>query len=46
MGLFSAYALPTAADRAAFAANHTLDRYSFSPWSWGGHAERCALRAR
>ena len=36
MGLFVAYALPTADDRAAFAANHTLAHYSFSRWSWDG----------
>ena len=36
MGLFTAYALPTHADRVAFSANGTLARYSFSPWSWDG----------
>lgn len=35
MGLFVAFALPTAADRAAFAS--ALSRYSFSGWSWDGH---------
>ena len=24
----------------AYAANHTLDRYSFSKWAWEGHPER------
>ena len=38
MGLFVAFALPTDTDRVAFAANHTLSRYSFSKWSWDGHA--------
>ena len=40
MGLFTSLALPTPADRAAFAANHTLERYSISSWSWDGHPER------
>ena len=26
-------------DRAAFGRNHTLSKYSFSSWSWNGHAE-------
>lgn len=38
MGLFVAFALPTHEDREAFASNHTLSRYSFSRWSWDGHA--------
>ena len=40
MGLFVAYALPTDTDRSAFVTNHTLAKYSFSPWSWEGHPER------
>ena len=40
MGLFMTYALPTDEDRHAYAANHTLDRYSFSKWAWEGHPER------
>ena len=39
MGLFVAFALPTNEDRAAFAANQTLSKYSFSRWSWDGRAE-------
>ena len=38
MGLFVALALPTVEDRDAFATNHTLSRYSFSRWTWDGHA--------
>jgi len=40
IGLFSAYALPTGHDRATFVANGTLERYSFSTWTWDGHPER------
>ena len=39
LGLYSALALPTGADRAAYmGANGTLSRYSFSTWAWDGNA--------
>ena len=39
LALFVANALPTDEDRAAFDESHTLDRYSFSKWSFEGHQE-------